>query len=483
MNYIVILAIFTLFFTTSAVSQDPTFSWGKKIERDARKLGNIEIVGADKDGCFATYEVNRQVTLEHYNHPNDNFWTTALLPKTPDGEPATFHSVQMYQGTLFMISSNSVKGKTRVYAQEINHNGNYLSEIRQIAEGGKDDIIEIATAPNDAALLVVISGKNQSPITLTLLSSKLTHRWTHTLTSKGDVHEALVQPNGTSYLLTKATAAAPSTTAFYLYQLDARTGNHTELVLGHTNYRPLKAKLTAGSNGSILVVGYMSPSSSVASLNPEPIGTFLYRIDKQRIQKPFVAYTPFDPAFIQNYKRFKPDHDNSQRLRNLRLDKVFTVTDGSIYLLGEVCVTEQAAGTLQHHNNDIIVVRLQKDGTPIYTTSVNKLQSGTNARNTIRSYFATVLGNTLKIIYLDFGYDYAITDKGIGTNSYPDLKAPILVTIHPNGEQEKKSLENTNIGQKHDFYLRPDSAFKNNHQLYTILGIGRDFYKYGFIKF
>ncbi len=480
---LVLLAIFTLFFTTSAVSQDPTFSWGKKIERDARKLGNIEIVGADEDGCFATYEVNRQVTLEHYNHQNENFWTTALLPKTPEGEPATFHSVQMYQNTLYMISSSTSNGQTYIYAQEINHNGNYLSEIKQIAEGNNDNIIDIAIAPDDAALLVITSGKNGAPITLTLLSNKLNIRWSQTLTSKGDVHEALVQPDGTTYLLTKAPAAAPSTTAFYLHQLNARTGNDTELVLGHTNYRPLRAKLTATTNGSILVVGYMSPSSSVASLNPEPVGTFLYRIDRQRIKQPFIAYTLFDPAFIQNYKKFKPDYDNSQRLRNLQLDKVINAADGSIFLLGEVCITEYKAGLTQHHNNDIIVVRLNKNGTPIYSTSVNKLQSGSNARNTIRSYFATAINNTLKIIYLDFGYDYLITEKGIEANPNSGLKSPVLVTIHPSGNQEKKILENTRTGQKQNFYLRPDSAYKNSRNVYTIIGVGSDFYKYGLVRF
>ena len=481
MSYLILLIIFTLFFTTPAVSQDPTFSWGKKIERDARKLGNIKIVGANEDGCFATYEVNRQVTLEHYNHLSQTFWTTALLPKTPEGEPATFHSVQMYQGSLYMISSSSGKDRISVYAQEINHNGNYLADRKLIAEGKDDKTIEIATAPNDAALLIVTSGNHKSPITLTLLSSRLNKRWTHTLTSGGEVQEALVQPDGTSYLLTKATAAAPSTTAFYLYQLNARTGSHTELVLGHTDYRPLRAKLAAGTNGSVFVAGYMSPSSSVASLQPEPIGTFIYRIDRQRIQKPFIAYTPFNSAFVQTYKRFKPDFDNSQRLRHLRLDKVLSAADGSIILLGEVCNSENGAGFVQHHNNDIVVVRLQKDGTPIYTTSVNKLQSGTNARNTIRSYFATVIQNSLKIIYLDFEYDHSISYTE--SNADAGLKAPVLVTINSEGDQKKKVLDNTNIGQKHNFFLRPDSAFRTSHTNFTIIGIGPDYYKYGVIRF
>ncbi|WP_299824072.1 hypothetical protein [uncultured Pontibacter sp.] len=478
---LLIVYILLLLYSTTVISQEPRFSWGEKIKRNFGQLENMKIVGVDEDGFFTTYQVNKQITLEHYSPQNRRFWTTALLPKTPDGHDAAFESVKMINENLFMFSSTASEGITRVYVQKIHHNGNYEPTIAVLAQSPEEGNILLATSANDAALAILITGpENHS---LTLLTNELSRRWRRSVPAKGDVEDLLVQNDGTTYLLLQAPAAAPATTAYHLYKFERQTGNSSELVLGNINYRPLRAKLAATPDGHVLVTGFMSPSNSVASQNPEPVGTFLYRLEKHNLQSMLTSYTPFTKSFTTEYKRFKPDFDNSQRLRNLHLDKVIQDKDGSLYLLGEVCITENRAGTLVYHNNDIIITRLQQDGSMAFTISINKLQSGINKQNTIRSYFSAIVDDTLRLLYLNFEYNFK-PDAHIALSGHTStLKTPVIVNVHANGTYKATPLYRTLTGRDYGFYLRPGSAFKVTDKKYIVIGMGPEFYRYGQMSF
>ena len=475
------LYIVILIYATPVLSQEPQFSWGERLKRNFGQLEEMRIVGVDKDGFFATYTVNDQITLEHYDPQHKRFWTTALLPKTPDGQKASFVKVKMLKDKLYMLSSSTGGGETQVYSQEISHSGNYVPEISVIAQAVEGDKIILESSANDAATAIMIANNNRQH--LTLLTDELKTNWSTSIVTKGTAEELLVLPDGTVYLLVKASAAAPATQAFYLYQFNGQTGQNSELALGHTNYRPLKAKLAATPNGNVVVTGYMSPSNSVASQDPEPIGTFLYRIEKRNLHDRFEVFIPFSKKFISEYKRFKPDFDSSQRLRHLRLDRVIPLRDGGLYMLGEVCPNENRAGTFIYHNNDIIVVRLHKDGTQAFTTSINKLQSGTNKFNTIRSFFAEIIDNSLRLLYLDFEYNYKENDRIAMYSPRTTLKTPVMVTIASDGKQEAKPLHHTQTGREHGFYLRPSSAYKLSEKEYIVIGMGPEFYRYGRMTF
>ncbi|MEJ8801585.1 hypothetical protein [Pontibacter sp. H249] len=476
----VLLYIVILFYAIPVISQEPQFKWGEKLNRKFGQLDKLDIIGVDEDGFYATYTVNEQITLEHYDPQHKRFWTTALLPHTPDGHKADFHSVQMIKSRLYLFSSSTGDGETQVYAQEISHNGNYHSQIKVVAQGVAGEKTIIETSEDDAAVAVLITGSNKS--TVTLLTGSFSTNWSQHLTISGNAEELLVQPDGTVYLLAKAPAAAPATTAYYLYQFNKKNGTQSLLVLGHMDYRPLSAKLTATPDGNVVVAGYMSPSSSVASHHPEPVGTFIYRIEKHNMQNPFSAYTSFSRQFISDYKRFKPDNDNSQRLRNLHLDKVIPLSSGGLYLLGEVCVNEDRAGTMVYHNNDIILIKLRQNGTPVFATSINKLQNGTNKQNTIRSYFAAIVQDTLRVLYLNFEYNKLQDNIAMFSHKYT-LKTPVLVSILPDGKQNIKRLNQTQTGRDHGFYLRPCSAYELSNTEYIVIGMGPEFYRYGRMTF
>jgi hypothetical protein len=163
----VLLYIIIFFYTIPVISQEPQFRWGEKLNRKFGQLDKLDIIGVDDDGFYATYTVNNQITLEHYDPENRRFWTTALLPHTPDGHNATFHSVQMIKSRLYLFSSDTGDGETQVYAQGISHNGNYHPSIKVVAQGVAGEKIVVKVSEDTAAVAVLIAGDNQNTIAAT----------------------------------------------------------------------------------------------------------------------------------------------------------------------------------------------------------------------------------------------------------------------------------------------------------------------------
>jgi len=482
MNALGILIVLLLL-SVPALAQPPDFSWGAPIKRDPMRLQHMHMVGVDSDGFFTTFAQKGQVTLEHYDPQSQRLWTTALLPRTPAGEHARFHSVQMFQGRLYLISIHTENSQTQVYAQEIKHNGNYSPDITPLAKGKVGRHLHVTAAGRGTALNVVLCGDSRQAITSALLNNKLHPRWQQTLTSEGQVQQVHVKSDGTTFLLTRSPAAAPATAAFYLHRLDAGTGIRQELPLGDAAFRPLQAQIAETATGDILVTGYMVPASSVASQKPEPVGTFYYRFAKGRLRKPTVAYTPFQADFIHAYKRAKPDYDYSQRLRHLQLNQVLPLADKGAILVGEVAYTEQLAHAPFFHNNDVIVIRLRHDGSTAYATSVNKTQGSHDSLAQLRSYFVTSLHDTLQLLYLDFAYKFSTEDKLLTANSKAITRTPVLVTVLPGGRQIRRLLSNTRASRQQPFYLRPSSVYPLSHREFIILGIGPGYYRYGQMRF
>ncbi|MDX5422980.1 MAG: hypothetical protein LPK14_12050 [Hymenobacteraceae bacterium] len=480
---IALITIYLCLWVISVFAQQPTFKWGPPVNHSPRQLQQMQVIGAAANGFYALYEEDSQVTLEYYDAENRRIWATALYPRSPAGQVTKFHSVQLIRDQLYMISSGPAKGQTAVYAQGITAQGNYEPEIVQLASGRYGKTVHVATASNEAALVVVLSGDNRQTITSALLSGQLRSRWTQTLVSSGDMQEARVLPDGTTFILTKSLAAAPPSSAFFLYRLQAQDGHYEETSIGHGNFRPLHAKLTVTPAHDVIVAGFAAPGSSVASLHPEPVGTFYYRFKKGGLQNPVVTYTPFDKKFIDVYKSSKPDEDRSQRLRNLHLEHVLPTGNASVILLGEVKYKDNSSPQLPLHNDDILAVRLDRGGSPLYTISVNKHQSSPNDGTDIGSYFATTLTDTLQLLYLDFEYDYTARNQMSMANPGSISKIPVLVTVLPNGAQRALPLRNTQTGNHQKLYLRPASAYPVSGREFIVLGIGPGYYKYGKMKF
>ncbi|MBC5775111.1 hypothetical protein H8S95_13620 [Pontibacter sp. KCTC 32443] len=477
-----LLLLILLLSTTPLRAQEPTINWGPEIPHSFRNLNKMQVIGIGKNGSFYTrYTENHQITLELYNQENQKVWAVAIAPQSPDGTLAKFEALTMFNHQVYLISSVGDKYKKSVFGQPIDADGNYLPTIRLLATTTPD--AEVYTRSEGGRLLLVLQQQAEPQQTsVALYFGSLTPLWTQSIPVKGEISEMHIAANGTSFILTKLPATNSPESAFYLYRFEGRNGKSSDKAIGSTANRPLQAKMS-NYNGDIVVAGVTSPAPFVASLQPEPTGTFFYRFPKGRFRKYTLNYAPIDSLFLHNYKFYKPDSDHSQRLRNLQLQHLMPLTNNRIVLLGEVYTLKGDQKTGTHHTDDILAVAFASNGRPVYTTSANKHQSGQANQVRLGSYLATTAQDTVKLIYLDFEYNYNEKDQIIMASPRAVLKTPVLVSILPDGAQKVKPLRNTRTGRHQKLYLCPLSAFPVSKKEFIVLGSGNGYYKYGRLKF
>jgi len=473
--------ILFFFLALPAVAQQPAFIWGPAVNYEPRKLDHMHVVGINGTGFYATYQEDYQVTLERYNNQNQRVWAVALLPKTPDGQTSRLLSTILLHNRLYVLSTFSDGGRTNVFAQRIHETGNYDSEIIPLLTNSYGSSVSIAASPDKNALLLVQTGETGGPATATLFSDELQPRWSRDFTPDGTLQEVALRRNGTAFILARAGATAASTAAYQIYRFDDEEGELSSMALGQGQYRPLQAKLLIMPNRDVVVAGYFVRASSVVTQNPEPLGTFYYRLDRGALSAPAGVYTLFDAAFLRKYKRSRADRNYSQRLRNLQLSSLVPTSENGLVLLGEVTSAEAVSGSVTFKFEDIIIASLRPDGTPRFFTSINKEQQSLTD-GSLCSYFSTSIADTLQLIYLDFKYNETATNKGATASAATVPIVPVLVSVAPDGNQQVAPLVNTPAGQR-QFYLLPTATFPVSEHEFIVLGIGDGYYKYGRMQF
>jgi hypothetical protein len=464
--------------TLPVLGQEPTISWGPEIPQQNRNLNQLQIIGTGASNSFYTrYTQNGRITLERYNGNSQRIWAVAIAPLGPDGNRATFEDLVLLNHQVYLLSSVEEKYKKNVYIQQIDLNGNYMPEIHLLGTTTPD--AKLYTKTMDSRLILIL--QQQTEPQQTIVSSyqgSFNPRWQEAIPVKGEIREIEVTDVGTAYILTQLPVTNSPEAAFYLYRFEGRNGKSDMQAIGSTAQRPLQAKLGI-LQSDVIVAGITAPAPFVASLNPELVGTFFYRISRGRFRKSALNYTTIDSTFLHNYKANKPDLDHSQRLRYLQLQQLLPLTGNRTALLGEVYTSEGR----QFHTDDILITMFSENGAPLITTSVNKHQAGPTTQVRLGSYIATTEGETIKLIYLDFEYNYNEQDEIEMASPSAVLKTPVLVTITPDGKQKVRPLRNSQTGRHQDFYLVPVAAYKLNRQEFIVLGSGKDYYKFGRLKF
>ncbi len=441
----------------------------------------MQVVAANSTGFYASYVQDHQVTLQRYDQNAQLLWAIAVLPRTPQGQTSRFLGAVLLHNKLYVLSTFSSGGRTRVFAQHISETGNYNPQILVLGSSVYGSRVLFATEPNKATLLLVQTGETSGPASVTLLSKDLKPRWTEDLKTTGRIQEVLLKRDGSSFILTWDGATAPATAAFQLYRF-SDDGRLTNKALGHEQYRPLQARLLLTPGRDVVVAGYIVPATSVVTQNPEPKGTFYYRLPDGKMPDPVISFSLFDTDFILDYKRHKPDDDHSQRLRSLQLGPLIPAGKQGATLIGEVTFAQAAGGYVTQNHDDILMTSLSPAGTPTYITTINKEQH--SPRNAIfqGSYFATAIGDTLHLLYLNFRY--ADTAENNEEESIlPEEAVPVHVTVAPDGSQQLRPLQYSVADSAASFYLRPPATFQVSEREYIVLGIGKGYYRYGRMRF
>lgn len=478
-----ILLLVLLLYTFPLLAQEPTIKWGPAIQHDARNLNQLQVLGIGPgNSLYTVYTENNLLTLERYDQQYQRTWAVAIAPLSPDGKRADTEALVLLNNQVYLISSVTEKYRKIIYAQQIDANGNYMPTIHELTTALPQTIVH--TKAKGPRLLLVLQQQTEPQQTIVAsYYGSFKSQWSVTLPIKGEITEMHMEDNGTTFILSKLPATNSPESAFYLYRFGGRNGRTSVQAIGSTAQRPLQAKMAA-TNGDLVIAGVTTPAPFVASLFPEPTGTFYYRFPKGRFRNYQLRYDPIDSLFLHNYKAYKPDGDHSQRLRRMQLQHLLPLTNNKMVLLGEVYAIDNNRPIPTHHTDDILVVAFDENGRAIYTTSANKHQSGSVRQVRLGSYIATTVQDSVKLLYLDFEYNYNEQNEIIMASPRAVLKEPVIVTIAPpNGKSTVKPLRNTHTGRHQQFYLIPTSAYKLNRSEFIVIGSGIRYYRIGRLRF
>lgn len=460
-----------------AFAQEPVITWGPTDEREFLGLQNLHMVGTSGSDFYTVHQAGGQATLERYNVSNQRLWATALLPKTTNGLTANFYDVLHLEGKLYLVSTHQAEGVTTVYAQEITASGNYRPAIRKVISARTNGTLSVAVSEDRNDVLVILTDRPKQAITAALFNASLSPRWTQTFPLKGTLTQATVLSDGTSFVLAESNAAAPPEEAFYLYRLNSRNGKPEETAIGHQLNAPTQV-LMAANGPDLLLAGFYSPAAAASAEQPEPVGTFFYRFSGDKTVRNVSTYTPFDAQFIRSFKSDRADFDRSRRLRSLQLKHVKPTAAGGVFVIGEVQYQEQENGRRSYNRDEIIVTRLQGDGTAAYMTGVNKWQNSQNGNSLLYSFLAATRNGDLHLFYQNFGSPDSAPEN---TNATTATEA-VLTKISASGRKETVPIQMKG-STGNPTQLRPAVSYPISEREFIILGSSANGLKYGRLNF
>jgi hypothetical protein len=211
------------------------------------------------------------------------------------------------------------------------------------------------------------------------------------------------------------------------------------------------------SDNNIVCVGFYSNEL------PNNIhGTFHTIIDGKNRSQIQMALQPFGREILNqfvNEKRIR----KGQGIQGFNLNHFILNNDGSSTVVAEhseivrVCNTDPRTGMSRcdfyYYYNDIIVIKIKKDGQFDWYSRIPKRQVTVNDRGYYSGYSLMIYKDKLKIIFNDDPRNLESNYKGdLKYMNVPKKSVPVLASIDNSGNIEFSKLYET---KKNDFILRP----------------------------
>ena len=175
--------------------------------------------------------------------------------------------------------------------------------------------------------------------------------------------------------------------------------------LGNRSISDIDFKIA--QNGDLVVAGFYS---NRARTEEEMGGLFYFRIEKTAKQINGKIVRDFDSNFLSLFMRDR-NVSRGGELFDYNIDYMLTDTIGNTYMLAEqyymdqICRTDFRTGiqtcTYYYNYNDIIAIKIDKEGNIIWTKKIPKRQVTVNDGGPFSSYIAFLDNNRLHCIYND----------------------------------------------------------------------------------
>lgn len=349
------------------------------------------------------------------------------------------YNVVRIHGRIYLLQADYSDGRQRLklFAQQIDpFNCTLVGKLIPVLEGENIATIVAQQRGEDGNLLLIgyrgdkLMGYDKRVAYCHVLGRDLITIGQHDFqfpynNRQSDIIDYHLDEQGTPYILTKVRPKNNSRrniigrgeTAIINYQLEVlrlnlSNGSHTAIPIKLDDHQIESSWLYAGINGQIICTGFYSKRESKTI---EPDGIFVFKIDTEanllehrHYEFPVEILTQYKTAGQQS-RIARDDRKGRAEMNNLKLKKIRIEDDNSLLIIGEVDFIVTTTSTTStgssyprttYHYYDILVTKINPDGTLAWMRKLPKRQIGSRGQGSM-SFQHEKLDGQHYFLYLD----------------------------------------------------------------------------------
>ncbi len=451
-------------------AQEPVFTWNKADTKPAMQI-SVDIMGYTSDGFFVVsrkpatgMQFSPTIIVEYFNASQDRVFVKDITPPSKED----FIDVLYYDGGLHLFTSLYTKesGKNILSATTISKDRS-LSAPKEIMAVNAEKLsvrgrYDVNVSPDGSKLAVLYEpnyskGENER-ISLTVYHPGFSKRWGGDFTfsyewTKAVGNDLFINNSGTPFII-KRTDMKGDDNTYSVFSSDGKALKEYKIALD--GKKKVATIVSAFSpEGDFATAGYYTEENKVRiGMGTALHGSFLCRIDANGQQAKFNLVVPFEKRKDIIAKNILFHQSNMIVLgERYYVSSQAPQRDPSKPMTNE----DMFARDYSYYGRDIIIDGYDAGGKFMYNTNIDKDNNSKNDNGTWVSFFAAIVKDKLRIVFVDDKYKYD-DKKRIFIVGSP--KIIVHSTVDPTSGTATATLPVNNTGpvggKGGDMLMRPD---------------------------
>ncbi|MCB0820328.1 MAG: hypothetical protein KDC13_06865 [Bacteroidetes bacterium] len=514
-KYFFLILIFTFLVQNGIRAQyEGKIQWGGEIFKPSSSTA-FSVIGNWKDGVMMQSRTKTKLFSASKTFIQ-RFDDLTLLPQfnkevvleTNRGDKSLEYQVMERLGdnpVLFATYYNRQKDKIELYGRVYSIEGEAVGKEKKIAQFPADrksdmELLQFVPSADSSSMLAFFSQRfdkfSNEKITFEYFSKELESLWEREIEfpykgSNFSIHRTAVDKNGRVYLLVRirydkdepaGKDGPPFRYSLVTFDGDSTNVEDYELTLGTKIISDID--MFIDSAGNVVCSGFYS-NRGVS----QAAGTFFLRVNRSDKKIEGKVLNDFDPSFASSFlesSRIK----GQVELTDFKMDHLVQFKDGSFglvaeqFLIDQICYQDFRTGMINcnyfYYYNNIIVIRMDSEGSVIWAADIPKYQESSNDYGYYSSYVFGFDGESMHFVFNDNPKNLTETDQR-RAHQMDNVKRATIVHAKL-GMDGSFARENALTDKKNRFFFVPSYSAQISDNSIWLVGLTSNKYRVGVLS-
>lgn len=511
--YLVITA-FLLAVSVSAISQKSEIEWGKELKEDPRN-GYGSLIAEDDENYYLykskrkpgflslrsllnielhdinTHELKKEFPINHQNGEIE--------------DDVEIQRVVTLNGKIlsFVSKYDSKKDKSTLEVRPMGLDGRKEESIILVQENVKkkknQPSYSVNVSPDESKVLLVhtpaYDENAPEKLNYTMLKNDLTTLWSKQIElpfkdKEFSIEKIMVDDNGNVILVgsTKRARKKDAPVEYRIYGYDYREDEVTGIKVDFEEFKYIFDANIFYSRGAVHFIGFYANDKKAGMQ-----GVFYNRINPTTFEIENKSIAKFDRKTLEELTSKSQASKGKGIQTTFDIKSIFTYEDGRIKIVAEkqyIVVTSRdqmgLAISIDYHNDEILVMQLNKLGEFDWMTVIPKFQVSTNDEGLYNSFMCVSKGENLYFFFNDNIENLEPKKDKTGEERIKKVrpqkvrKTVIMAVRVDNEGNISRSLVDKD--KKYNASLVPKYSGSMNNGRTLVIGVGPDTRKYGYLS-